>query len=301
MLNHIHSVLSSQPVLRVGLLCVLILIIVGIVDHLTGYETAWALFYLVPVAIAAWYLSRPSAFALAVLAAFVWLLVDSISGYTYSHPAIAYWNAGVRLSFFVLTVYLVSKIKLLLETQTSLAQLDALTGLLNVRSFEQASASVFDLSRRHGRSSALGYIDVDGFKGVNDSFGHSVGDEVLKAVGCTLARRLRASDIGARLGGDEFAILLPETTMAGARSFFTELHAGLGELAVRNEWPIGFSIGVAVFLYPPKTPDEAIRQADDLMYKVKHSDRNSVLFADIDTSAEPLDSLPADAELTLPQ
>jgi diguanylate cyclase (GGDEF)-like protein len=280
MLDRINSILLSQPVARVALLCFLISMLIGLIDHLTGSETALALFYLVPVSIAAWYISRRSALFLAVAAAGIWLLADYSSGRSYSHPAIYFWNATVRLGFFIITVFLISRIRQLLEIQTTLAQLDSLTGLRNARSFAQACTSVFDLSRRHGRSSALCYIDIDGFKGINDSLGHSVGDNVLRAVGCLLAKRLRASDIGARLGGDEFAILLPETTMAGARSFFTELHAGLVTLAISNQWPIGFSIGVAVFPVPPATPDDAIRQADDLMYQMKHSDTNSVLFSE---------------------
>lgn len=215
-----------------------------------------------------------------MVAASISLVVDHTSGHTYSHPAIGYWDAAVRLSFFVITAHLISTIRLLVETQTLLAQLDGLTGLKNARSFGQACTSVFDLSRRHGHTTALGYIDIDGFKGVNDSLGHSVGDEVLKAVGSTLAKRLRASDIGARLGGDEFAILLPETAMPGARSFFTGLRTDLDNLAICNKWPIGFSIGVAVFLSSPESSDEAIRQADELMYKVKHSGMNSIQFAE---------------------
>ncbi|MBL3559086.1 MULTISPECIES: GGDEF domain-containing protein [Marinobacter] len=280
MLDKDHLILSSQPPLRVSLLCALILIVVGITDYLTGYEIAFSLFYLAPVGIAAWCLSRPMAIFVALLAAFMWLLVDYTSGYPYSHPAITYWNAAVRLSFFVLTAYLISTIRLLLETQTSLAQLDGLTGLMNGRTFAQACSSVFNLSRRHGHTTTLGYMDIDGFKGVNDSLGHTVGDEVLKAVGNTLAIRLRGSDMGARLGGDEFAILLPETTMAGARSFFTELHTELVNLAVRNNWPIGFSLGVAVFRSPPGSSNEAVRQADELMYKVKRSGTNSIQFAE---------------------
>lgn len=280
MLDENHLIFSSQPARRVSLLCALILIVTGIADYLTGYEIAFSLFYLAPVGIAAWCLSRATAIFVAMVAAFIWLLVDHMSDYTYSHPAIAYWNSAVRLSFFAITAYLISTIRLLLETQTSLAQLDALTGLMNGRRFAQACSSVFDLSRRHGHITTLGYIDIDGFKGVNDSLGHTIGDEVLKAVGSTLAKRLRGSDLGARLGGDEFAILLPETAMPGARSFFTELRTELVNLAVCNKWPIGFSIGVAVFLSPPESSNEAVREADELMYKVKRSGTNSIRFAE---------------------
>lgn len=279
-----HLVLASQPALRVGLICVLILIVLGIIDHVTGYEIAFSLFYLAPVGLAAWHLSRPTAILVSVVAASISLLVDYTSGHIYSHPAIAYWNATVRLSFFVITAYLISIIRSLLETQTSLAQRDGLTGLINARSFGQACTSVFEFSRRYGHTTALGYIDIDGFKGVNDSRGHSVGDEVIKTVGSTLANRLRASDIGARLGGDEFAILLPETAMPGTRRFFNELHTDLVNLAIHNQWPIGFSIGVAVFHSPPESSDEAIRKADELMYKMKHSGANNIQFAEFGVS-----------------
>jgi len=150
--------------------------------------------------------------------------------------------------------------------------------MMNARTFRQRCSYLFELASRHNRPMALGYLDLDGFKGINDTLGHSVGDQVLKAVADTLLNRLRASDIGARLGGDEFAILLPETDLAGARIFFAALHKSLLDLTALNHWPIGFSIGIAVFLSPVGHPDDAIRYADNLMYKVKKSDKNSTLF-----------------------
>lgn len=80
------------------------------------------------------------------------------------------------------------------------------------------------------------------------------------------------------MGGDEFAIVLPETDLAGARSFFGELRGILLALAARQDWPIGFSIGVAVFATDPPEPEQAIKLADDLMYRVKHTGKNDVLF-----------------------
>lgn len=140
----------------------------------------------------------------------------------------------------------------------------------------------FELARRHRRTLTLGYIDLDGFKAINDTLGHNEGDKVLKGVADVLARRLRKSDICARLGGDEFALLLPETGMPGAQHVCTELHHSLLAMAGQHQWPVGFSMGVAVFTAPQTSPGDAIKQADALMYQVKRAGKNSIRFAEFD-------------------
>jgi PAS domain S-box-containing protein len=85
---------------------------------------------------------------------------------------------------------------------------DALTGLFNRRRFEEELCRESAVAARHGRSGAVLVVDLDNFKFVNDTYGHGVGDEVLRGVGAVLTRRVRASDVVARIGGDEFAVLL---------------------------------------------------------------------------------------------
>lgn len=261
------------------------LIPIGIFDHITGYELSFSIFYLLPVCSSAWYLNKPAAVIASVLSSATWLLVDFTSGTPYTNQAIPFWNAAVRLGFFLVVALLILRLRLHFNLQNSFAQNDGLTGIMNARAFKQACVSIFDLAHRHGRPLTLGYIDLDGFKAINDSLGHSVGDEVLKAVAATLRSRLRTSDIAARLGGDEFSILLPETSITGARTFFTELHNSLLALATNKNWPVGFSIGVAVFHLPAESPDEAIRCADNLMYQVKHSGKNNIQFAEFRKTA----------------
>jgi diguanylate cyclase (GGDEF)-like protein len=278
MLNEIDKWLSAQSPVSPAIISLLLVAGIGSLDHLIGYEVSFSIFYLFPVCFSAWYLGQKSGFILCLISAVTWLVVDFTSGHKYSHMVIPFWNASVRLGFFVLVVVLLVRLKNSLESHASLAELDGLTGLLNARTFKNRCDTHFLLSARNQRPVTLAYIDLDGFKGVNDSLGHSVGDEVLRAVADTLAKRLRASDISARLGGDEFSILLPDTDYSGAQTFINGLHENLVELAESHHWPVGFSIGVAVFQSPVTSPDQAIRIADALMYQVKHAGKNSVRF-----------------------
>ncbi len=278
MLKEVDRFLSTQSAFRIGVFSFLLVAIVGAIDLATGYELSFSIFYTLPVGIASWYAGKRFGLLVSVVSAVTWLAADYSSGHPYSYSTIPFWNASVRLGFFAIIAYLLDRLRGSLDLHALLAQQDGLTGILNARTFKQRCDSIFDLASRHGRPLALGYLDLDDFKGVNDSLGHSVGDQVLKAVATTLSKRLRASDFGGRLGGDEFAIVLPETDLAGARTFFTGLRESLINLAALNRWPIGFSIGVAVFHSPTPNPDDAIRRADGLMYKVKNSGKNNILF-----------------------
>jgi diguanylate cyclase (GGDEF)-like protein len=118
----------------------------------------------------------------------------------------------------------------------------------------------------------MAYIDINDFKGINDKFGHHMGDEVLMQVGKTIATNLRATDISGRLGGDEFAVLLPFTNERVSRVVLRKIELGLMGMAKANEWPIGFSIGSLTFLRPPTSVEEMINGAEDrLMYEVKNN------------------------------
>ena len=161
---------------------------------------------------------------------------------------------------------LLIRLRALVEIQTSLAQLDGLTGILNRRAFKARYEMFAKLAARRPQPIALGYLDVDGFKGVNDTQGHRVGDQVLTAVANTITERLRTSDVVARMGGDEFAILLPDVGVGGTTRLISEIRESLLALASRNHWPIGYSIGVVVFQVPPASAEEAISYADRLMY-----------------------------------
>jgi diguanylate cyclase (GGDEF)-like protein len=270
--------LSRQQVLSASVAGVILL---GVVDHITGYELAFSIFYLGPVALAAWYAGFRAGLLTSVLASLTWLLVDRTAGQHYSWIFIAYWNAGVRLAFFVIVIELLRALRRALDRERELARNDSLTGVLTSRAFRGEAQLLLDLGRRYGHTSSLAFLDVDDFKQINDTLGHAAGDQLLRVIGSTLLSALRQTDLVGRLGGDEFAIMLPETNRAAVEVVARSLQYRLGQLASHTKQPISFSIGVVVLENPPVTIDNAIRAADAAMYRVKNTTKNGLLIEEV--------------------
>jgi len=167
---------------------------------------------------------------------------------------------------------------------------DALTGLPNRALFLDRLDGALERSRRTQRPFALLYIDIDGFKPVNDTHGHLAGDQLLQAIAARLLSRMRKSDTVARLGGDEFAVILEEAMDAPgvALKAAEELCLMLREpyeLGPDIRVTVGASIGVACQLSQPaeggaKPRDALIRAADDAMYRAKRGGKNRCVLAE---------------------
>lgn len=166
-----------------------------------------------------------------------------------------------------------------LQKECELARQDPLTGLANRRAFLETSESEKERSRRYHHCFNIAYIDLDGFKKINDTLGHAIGDQVLMQVAKTLRSNLRSSDIVARLGGDEFAVLLVETDAAAAENVLRKLHELLRAAMRAHNWNVDFSIGLASYLCPPESIDSIIRTADGLMYSVKARGKGNLAVA----------------------
>ena len=149
-----------------------------------------------------------------------------------------------------------------------LADRDPLTPVLNRRAFVRELKRAAAFCARYDAQAALIYFDLDGFKAVNDRYGHATGDAVLGAVAQGLLDKVRESDLVARLGGDEFAVLLaqaaPDTALAKARSLVAELQAEPVVFAGRSI-PVRVSAGVRAF-EPGLTPAQWIAEADAAMF-----------------------------------
>ena len=270
---------------------------VGLADYLTGYELAFSLFYVFPIVLTTWSTSKRYGTGIALLGTLVWLAADIQDGYRYSTSFIHFWNAGIRFGFFIVIVFLLDAFHKSHEHESELARTDPLTGAANSRHFQELLQAEIARSLRYRHPLTLIYMDVDNFKVLNDSLGHSAGDEALTAIVRHLQAHLRRTDIVARLGGDEFVLLLMETDEHAARSAVANLQQKLAELAKSRRWQVTFSIGALTCLDADCDPDQIISAADRLMYTAKQGGKNAAVFH-TDGDAVPSVPLPGPGQNT---
>ncbi|MEJ2010908.1 MAG: GGDEF domain-containing protein [Anaerolineales bacterium] len=165
------------------------------------------------------------------------------------------------------------------EELSQLAHTDPLTNLANRRFLIEQLEREFARAKRYRRPLSLLYLDLDGFKSVNDRFGHLFGDELLRTAALSMRAVLRSTDLLARIGGDEFAVLLPETTVKGAYGVALKLRraldassAGLGE----NVPSLTFSAGVSQMRFEDETVDDLLARADQVQYQAKAEGKGQI-------------------------
>lgn len=159
-----------------------------------------------------------------------------------------------------------------------MADHDVLTSLYNRRRFNAEFTQLLDYSKRFELQGALLFLDLDQFKDLNDSCGHTHGDNLLKQVSQTLLSLTRSTDIVARLGGDEFAILLPKTDELGAIKLAESICEAIATIIIiHNDIPfkVTASIGLITFPLADFTIEELIVNADTAMYQAKNKGKNT--------------------------
>ena len=167
----------------------------------------------------------------------------------------------------------VTRLKARLAEMEDMADQDVLTPLLNRRAFVRELRRVATFAQRYGSKASLVYFDLDGFKAVNDRFGHAAGDAALQAVAQRLLENVRDSDVVGRMGGDEFAVALVqadhETAMSKARSLAQVIEATPVTL---GEWsaPLHVSFGVRE-IDPDADPEAVLAEADAVMFVNKRA------------------------------
>lgn len=172
-----------------------------------------------------------------------------------------------------------------------LAERDPLTGLYNRRSFENALSGIFDIRTRQQQLGALLFIDLDGFKYINDTFGHSAGDTILLRASGEMSALVRQSEILYRLGGDEFAILLPNVSNLEAQVLAARVVNSIAKIPFRfedHDLRLTASVGIALYPEHANDPDQLVARADAAMYQAKQAGKNSwrSYQADLDSSRE---------------
>jgi diguanylate cyclase (GGDEF)-like protein len=251
--------------------------LLGALDYYTGHELVLSSFYVLPIGLVVWFVGPALGVCTAVISAGIWLTADVADG-LYSTWPIMSLNTVIRLGLFLIIVYVLSVLHNAIRHLQRASRVDNLTGAVNSASLYESLESELDRLGRYGRPLTLAYLDLDGFKAVNDGFGHLVGDKVLRVVADCAKSRLRKTDVVARMGGDEFVFLCPETGEEAARAAVSEVVERLSEEMRAGGWPVTVSVGVVTCHEMPLDGEELVKMADDLMYSVKMDTKDGVKF-----------------------
>ncbi len=248
----------------------------GYLDHLSTRDIG-PLIYLAPVVLVAWYAGAWYGDAIALISGVAWLAsrghLPALSGGGPFPPIVG--DAGIRVVALLLGSHAAAGWRRARQREQHLSRTDSLTGVANLRTFYELAHVEIARARRYTHPFTAIYVDLDGFKSINDRFGHTVGDQVLRAIGRGISDSLRTTDTVARAGGDEFLILLPETSAAPARLVVRKLQEVLERAPLPNG-VLNAHIGVATYFTPPASVDAMIQTADALMYQAKATGQGAV-------------------------
>jgi diguanylate cyclase (GGDEF)-like protein len=241
--------------------------LIGAADTNFTVEVRLTLLYLLPIALAAWTGGRATGVSVALIAAVTQLVVDLHVSHSLG---LSLWNLAADLLVYVGAALLLDAVRRSLAEAHRDARTDPLTGLANLRAFRDVADVELARSRRYGHPLSLALLDLDHFKQVNDTYGHGVGDDVLRATAQHLQEAVRCTDLVARVGGDEFVVLFPETDSDAAETATRHL----GSSTSLDGHDVGFSVGLASYRDPPTSVDELLAAADRAMYARKRARRS---------------------------
>ena len=157
---------------------------------------------------------------------------------------------------------------------------DGLTGISNRRNFNELFLKEFERARRYAEPMSLAVVDLDYLKKINDTFGHTAGDDAIKAVASVLSTSSRSIDVAARYGGEEFCLLFPNTLLEESVRIAERIRRLINEVELEGVGNISASIGVANFPLHASDPEELFERADEALYKAKQEGRNRVYVFD---------------------
>lgn len=257
--------------------CAVVLIAATWWDQQLHFAVRFDAVYFALIALVAWFTGPWSAGLLAGVAVIFGIFPDLMRFPESLSTGMVVWNGTATFVVYFTGVFLLSSLRRSWMEKQLAARTDPLTGLLNRRALHDVLEAELQRSRRYGRPLAFAYLDLDGFKEVNDRYGHEAGDRALRTVGEVLTRELRAADVVARLGGDEFAVLLPETALDGAEVLLERFLEGLRRTMAEEGWPeLSASAGIHTPGRGDEEAEDVIRAADDLMYEAKREGKSRI-------------------------
>lgn len=253
--------MRQAPAWTLVLLCV-DLAVLG--DLATGPALWFGPVYLLVICFAAWSLGWRASQATGVGCMALSFAINGISLYPYGSVDLV-WNFAMRFAAISVVIAVVAGARHAYIREWWLARTDVLTGALNRQAFfELAEEATSSLNWR-----LLAYVDIDGFKQINDHDGHPAGDACLKDFVATVRTMIRRGDVFARIGGDEFLVFMTVRDEVAAAAVAKRLHAQMNRIARRGGTCLRCSVGALAVAPGERSIDELVRLADNLMYGAK--------------------------------
>ena len=257
------------------------------VDFVTGTQASLMFLYLLVAGLAAWSVGEREGLLFGLLVAVGGASVHHLQHVLHPEHAIPVttelWNLFARIVTTGLVVILVSGMHGALRLERWHASTDGLTGVLNKASFHARMAKRIAAARGTDQGFILCYMDLDGFKQVNDRHGHSAGDDILRLFANAAVDTIREYDLFARIGGDEFVALLSIPSTGDGDHVAALVHRRISAILNRTGLPVSCSMGALVATADELDPLEAAVQfADSLMYEVKRSGKAALRVGRID-------------------
>jgi diguanylate cyclase (GGDEF)-like protein len=265
----------------IGAFAVVLTIGLGYLDSVTGVEIHFLLLYLIPIFLGSWFVSLELGMYLAMFGSLVWFVADFLSGRSYTHAWIAFWNLLMRTGVFLTFAFIQAQLRAKLDEVSKIASRDLLTGLPNGRAFYQLVAG--EIKRALSiEPMALASVDVGGLQMVNDRFGYPVGDQMLCRIAQTIKQTVPRPDLVGRIGGTSFSILLPNTTSQSANVILQNMREALQAERRKYSHPLTFSVSAVACAKSPKTIAALLHQADRRIDRVKGGKKDTIQIAAIE-------------------
>ena len=281
---------------KVTISLILFIIIVAVLSAFTGgyhYYVMYSIIlvmlvglYLVGIALFSWLTGNRSArfFLLGAASGLIGAVITALTVLSFIPFTYLTYKAndyGMYIDVVLLSIALSDRMKITLEKKLiaeKAAKTDIVTGLLNRRAYYEISEVEYQRLLRHPRELTMIMFDIDHFKNINDNYGHSIGDKVLKEVANIVKKRIREYDYAFRMGGDEFLILLPETNDEQATKLAERIRKEIEnyKLEENHKLEISASFGITQYTQRDINIEKVTRRADEALYQAKKGGRNRV-------------------------
>jgi diguanylate cyclase (GGDEF)-like protein len=282
MIERVLNFFDRRTKRTMALIAIAITVLLGILDFVTGTELHFLVFYLLPIALASWYVNRSSGIYLAIICSLAWLLAESLGGRSYSSLWVSGWNFIMRTGAFVAFSLSQSHLRAKFDALSELAKKDFLTGLPNGRAFYELTAR--ELERALGLEPlTLAFIDLAGFKWINHRLGYATGDQMICTIANAIRQHVPRPDLVGRIGGTSFAILLPRTASEEANCILEQVHSALKNERRKYAQPITFFISAVACTKTPHSIAELMHQAESQMTRMKGGTKDLLQIATIES------------------